>query len=245
MLTLIVPYYRNPRMLERQLQEWELYPPELQIVVVDDGSPEPAGEVLRKANVLLHERLRLFRIKVDIPWNRGGARNLGAHVAQTQWIVHIDIDHVLPAESAWRLLDFEAKEDAWYRFPRWRKGRADATRRKDRIPPEQEFGEIHPHVDSYLCTRELYWRVGGYDEDYSGCLGGGNPFLKQLTAAAELRILPADIHLHVYTRTEVSDASDLTLSRDSAEYTRRRRMKEMSGRTKPVNPLRFPWEREL
>lgn len=247
MVSVIVPYYRNPAMLKVHLSLWASYPADvrgiMRLIVVDDGSPEPAATVIGESGFT---DLQLYRIQEDIPWNRGGARNLGSHVATTDWLLHMDIDHVLPLESARALVESQLlrdHRDQWFRFRRYRYGRADETRKKDSIPPECEFGEIKPHVDSYLCERELYWRVGGYDEDYSGCLGGGNPFLKQLEVAAPHEVLP--IPLHVFTRSAVPDASDCTLSRDKAEYTRRRRMKESSGRTKAINPLRFTWKRVL
>lgn len=246
MITIIVPYYRNPLMLAEQISVWNLYPEGYRFVVVDDGSPEPAVDVITQgATTQTLERLELYRVGVDIPWNRGGARNLGAHVATTPWIIHLDIDHVLPPPCAVELLSFRADPRRWYRFPRHRKGKADATRKKDKIASDVVFGRIHPHVDSYLCTRELYWKVGGYDEDYSGCLGGGNPFLKQLEVAAGVEMMPEEIHLHVYTRHAIADASDTTLSRSPEEYSRRRREKERAGRTRAVNPLRFEWSRVL
>jgi Glycosyltransferases involved in cell wall biogenesis len=248
-ISIIVPYYRNPYMLKEQISVWDSYLAARKgftFIVVDDGSPEKAEDIVRKhASYELMKRLRLYRIGVDIPWNRGGARNLGAHVADTKYIMHIDIDHVLPASCAQNLLEFSPAEGNWYRFERYRNGRADATRKKDQIPTDMPFGKIHPHVDSFICTKDLFWMVGGYDEDYSGCLGGGNPFLAHLTKAAPVDIMPPGIHLHVYTRDAVPDASDITLSRDSSEYSRRKKEKERAGRTKPVNPLRFPWERVL
>jgi glycosyltransferase involved in cell wall biosynthesis len=100
-LTLIVPFYRNVKMLERQVQEWNLYPPGLEVVCIDDGSPEPAAPILDEGLAAgMRNHVRLYRIDVDIPWNRGGARNLGANKAATDWIVQVDIDHVLPADAA-------------------------------------------------------------------------------------------------------------------------------------------------
>lgn len=243
LLTLIVPYYRNVDMLRRQLAEWRKYPQEIAIVVVDDGSPEAAFEVLRDAGNLL----RLYRVGRDIPWNRGGARNLGTQAAETEWIMHVDIDHVLHASDARALVTkhWPPNHEHWYRFRRFRVGRADATRRKDTIPDDAEFGEVKPHGDSYLCRRELYWSVGGYDEDYSGCLGGGSPFLQQLERAAPARMFHDDVPLHVYTRDRIADASDVSLSRDTTEYSRRRKDKERRGDTKAQNPMRFQWERVL
>lgn len=235
--TLIVPYYRNAAMLARQAEEWAQYPSAVQVIVVDDGSPEPAEPIVRGS------RAQVYRIGVDIPWNRGGARNLGATVARTDWIVHVDIDHLLPAASADRLLHFKPHPGAWYRFPRWRVGAADETRMKDKVPREETFAQIHPHIDSYLIERSHFWRVGGYDEDYSGCLGGGTPFLKSVEKRTPVSMLPDHVPLHVFTRDAVPDASDFSLSRETGEFTRRRKDKERRGDTTPQRPLRFPWER--
>ena len=236
--TLIVPYYRNPEMLWHQAMVWAGYPPEIEVIVVDDGSPEPAAAVLPPDC-----RAALYRIETDIPWNRNGARNLGAHVAATPWILQTDIDHLLPVESAkWLAETFTADPACWYRFARFRRGRADATRRKDALPDDAEFGEVKPHVDSYLCRRDLYWRIGGYDEDYSGHLGGSAPFLAKLAAAARCHLLGL-APLHVVTRPAVPDASDTTLSRDRGPYEALRAQKRAAGDPDAQNPLRFPWHK--
>lgn len=242
--TLIVPFYRNAEMLAEQLRAWNDYPRGIAVVVVDDGSPEPALPV-----VIEHAapglNVRLYRISVDIPWNREGARNLGASVADSDWLVHVDIDHVLPPKAAANLLAFTPRPGACYRFPRWRCGRADETRRKDHIPDAMEFGRIHPHVDSYLIERALYWDVGGYDEDFSGCLGGGSDFLRRVEARGSIELLPDEICLHVYTRHRIADASDRTLSRDTTEGKRRARRKLARGGDKPTSHVRFQWTRQL
>ena len=243
--TLIVPFYRNVEMLKEHIRHWEEYPDEVKLVLVDDGSPETAESILLEhASPELLRRVRLFRVEVDIPWNRGGARNLGATVADTHWIMHIDIDHVLPAECAKALLKSEVSVKRWYRFERFRIGKADETRRKDfrknGLPDDADYGKIHPHVDSYLCTRRAYWDIGGYDEDYSGCLGGGNPFLYALEKSLSVEMAPVG-HLLVYTRSMIKDGSDWALSRDPAEFSKRRHEKERTRDTIPHDPLRFPW----
>jgi hypothetical protein len=239
--TLIVPFYRNVSMLRHQLQAWEQYPAEVSFVLVDDGSPEPAADVVKAhASDLLKRRIGLYRIGVDVPWNRGGARNLGTQQAPTDWIVHVDIDHLLPAAFARQLLDFDADPARWYRFERFRVGRADDTRKKDKIADDVEFGKIHPHIDSYLCRRDLYWQAGGYNEDFSGCLGGGTDFLKRMEKLAAPELVPAPIHLLVFTRSVAPDASDHTLSRDRTHGKALQR--KIAGR-KPTSHIRFPWER--
>jgi glycosyltransferase involved in cell wall biosynthesis len=238
--SLIVPFYRNVQMLRHQISAWEDYPKEIQIILVDDGSPEPASEILlTHATPELLERVSLYRIGVDIPWNRGGARNLGTKEATTDWVVHVDIDHLLPAEFARLMLEQKPDPRRWYRFERFRVGKADETRRKDKIGDDVEFGKIHPHIDSYLCTRDLYWKAGGYNEDFSGCLGGGSPFLAELERVGGKPLMVPAAHLLVYTRSVASDASDHTLSRERGEFSRRKAT--MRGKYRGHNPIRFPW----
>lgn len=245
MITVVVPYYRQPLMLKAQLETWARYDDEartrLKFIVVDDGSPEPAEPIIRESGL----EVDLYRIDKDIPWNRGGARNLGSKMCDTEWLVHLDTDHVLPPDAAKALVEFEPDPDYWYRFPRWRVGAADETRRKDDLPTDCVFGEIKPHIDSYLCRTSHYWRVGGYDEDYSGILGGGSPFLAQLSQAAPMAMLPKPICLHVHTRHSVPDASISTLSRDTSKYAALRKQKEAAKKTRPTNPIRFEWSRVL
>jgi hypothetical protein len=236
--TLIVPYYDNPAMLRRQAEEWARYPESVRVIVVDDGSPgHPAVDV-----VPADSRAAIYRVGVDIPWNRNGARNLGAAVAKTNWILHTDVDHVLPTSSAEKLVMRELDPDRWYRFERWRVGRADETRKKDPIPADKELGQVKPHNDSFICTLGLYWRAGGYDEDFSGSLGGSAPFLGWMKKlAGDAAVLP--IPLFVHTRNAVADASESVLSRDRSRFERLRREKRKAGDPRPTDHVRFPWRR--
>lgn len=234
MFSLIVSYYSAPQMLRRQLDEAKDYPDSLKVIVIDDGSPVKAQSVFEKG-----DRASLYRITQDVAWNRGMARNLGAYVSETPWIIQVDIDHVLPAECADRLVTHLVTPGFWYRFPRFRVGKADFTRKKDAIPENQEFGQIHPHIDSYLIEKHRYWP--GYDERYAGVLGGGVPFLTDLTARmGEPHILPEDIHLNVYTSDKIKDASVKSLSRDPIHYQKRR--EELAG-TRSTSILNYQWER--
>lgn len=248
--TLIIPYYRNPLMLRRQLLELDMYPAEWRVIIVDDGSPEPAEDVLREwwlpyANHSAQMRLSLYRINVDIPWNREGARNLASQECNTEWMVHVDIDHVLPAECAAALLKHPWEDRAFFRFPRNRVGAADETRKKDRIPTDAPFGAIHPHIDSYLCQKADYWTAGGYNEDFSGILGGGSEFLRRMERTARPRVAPPEIYLNVHTRSSVPDASDLYCSRDMSAVKKLERALREAGSPKPTTWLRFPWYRVL
>jgi hypothetical protein len=256
LITMIVPYYRQPKMLAEQLITWADYSADVRdafrFTVVDDCSPESAHEVL-DLFALNHEPapfvmpcISLYRIDKDVPWNRGMARNLGTKMATTPWVLHVDTDHVLPPASAHLLLKGAPgtlKKDRWFRFERWRMGAADETRKKDKADPKARHVKIHPHIDSYLCTPEAYWRAGGYNEDFSGVLGGGSPFLKEMERAnGEPAVLP--ISLDVYTRDLVPDSSEHTLPRDPEAFKRRKaEIMKARGTLRGHDPIRLPWHK--
>lgn len=252
MISVIVPYYRQRAMLRKHLQTWQEYTQgtrdNFTLIVVDDGSPEPALDVVTEYGPLDFE-IEVYRVTVDIPWNRSMARNLGSEVAKEKWLLHMDTDHIMPRDSAAYLWQGVAagryNPDHWFKFRRFRIGEADFTRNKDLIPRASKFGEIKPHVDSFLCSRAIYWKVGGYDPDYAGCLGGGGSFLRQLKKAGTECMADPTVHLHVYCAGEIPDSSIRSLNRDTSEYGRRRRIKERANNIKVTDPIRYPWERVL
>lgn len=253
LITLAIPYYRQKEMLRKQIETWRQYEQEardaIYIIVVDDGSPEPAEDVIRRSAPNGRGPDALLRIKEDIPWNRGCARNLATQVCTTPWILHADTDHVLPPDSALALVRMHAYLNAkhWYRFRRFRVGAADETRKKDKVNPAATFAEIHPHIDSYLCTPKAYWRAGGYNTRFSGVLGGGSPFLKEMEKANGVPRL-IEFPLHVHTRNSVYDASECTLPRDPEAFARRKRdimAKFGTLRADPLEAVTSPWERVL
>ena len=222
-------------MLATQLRHWMSYPlaakRQCHITVVDDGSPRnPAITVLREASGL---SLDLYRIRENIPWNQHGARNLGAFVAKPlAWLFISDIDIAIGGSALEHLLRHQLDPNCFYTFPR--------RFYRDVIPPKV-------HWNTFLLRRELYWKTGGYDEDYCGTYGGDAPFRDRLSQLAS-RIHLHGVNLIGYTRDVVRDADTLEWSRQGDfqnEYLRRLEHKKANRIEAPCNPLRFTWEKVL
>lgn len=239
-ITLILPYYNQPKMLRVQLRHIMGFPPGLQVIVIDDGSTDQAHLQISD----YFPNISLYRILEDIPWNRNGARNLGATVANTEWILQTDIDHILSTSNATRLINTTLDKSKWYQFARSRIGQADETRRKDALDPNAEEGEIKPHIDSYLITRERFLS-SPYDERYRGFLGGGSPFLARMKRLYGEPELLSDVRLNVFTRHMVPDSSTQGLSRDTSQYKELRRQIQATGDDTPIKPLNFKWQKVL
>lgn len=221
-------------MLAMQIANWNAYDEvtraNVSVVLVDDGSPRnPALPVIQANPCAL--KIALFRIAENIPWNQHGARNLAAKAASKGWLLMTDIDHLLEPAEARKLVDANLHPGVHYVF--------DRVSLPDRAPYKR-------HCNTFLLTRDAYWQTGGYDEDYSGTYGGDGPFLRALAGIAPEK--PARATVVRVPREVLADASTTEWPRTGAlkdAYRARHKAKNKAGREKPVNPLRFTWERLL
>ena len=205
-VTMIYPYYDNPEFLEQQIRRWVNYPKILRsmvkIIVVDDGSPNAPAE-----KVIAHQPysfIRLFRVGVDVRWNWLAARNIGAHHADDGWLLLTDMDHVVDTICLHEVLMGAHREDTIYRFSR----------------REHHGQKIHPHPNSWLMTRAMFWKIGGYDESCSGFYGTDGDYRRRCAATAPIRILRTELERHEYQ----GDSSTLGYKRKQPEDAAVKRM---------------------
>lgn len=246
MLTLVLPYFENPSMLALQFEGWRQWPAKLRrrlrVVLVDDGSERaPAASVARPEGL---PALEIYRVTENRPWHQHGARNLGAHVAPEGWLLLTDMDHVLSAESGAMLL--KAMD----------KGRLDpgTCYMLDRIeadtglPTRNAAGAPKPHPNSFVMTRETYWRIGGYDEFWCRRYGTDAFFRRRAFERAGKGHL--NIPLTRYWRDLVPDASTNGLPRKEGRDPNAAEQVAEAKRARGVAQdyvltLDFPWERVL
>lgn len=237
-LVIVMPYYENPGMLSYHYYEWACWLPSLgnhfQFIIVDDGSPEhPAGNVPRPDDL----NIQIYRVLEDRPWHQHGARNLGAYVAPDDcWMLLTDMDHMLVSYSALALLAILETLDQRKAYMLSRI-EADTL-----LPTLGKDGKPKPHPNSFVMTRDLYWRIGGYDEDFCGIYGTDALFRSRLPLGPTL-----DIPLIRYWRDLVPDASTNGLPRKEGRDPRAKekvmRAKQREGRQGQITVLNFPWER--
>ena len=238
-LTLIMPYYDNPGMLAHQYKVWSRRWPEgvadrVRFIIVDDGSMRsPASGVVRPAGL----DIEIYRVLVDRPWHQHGARNLGAHVAPQGWLLMTDMDHVLEGKPALNLLK------SLPRLPKTRAFMLERIEGDGSGPTRSDKGDLKPHPNSFVMTRQTFWHVGGYDEDYCGVYGTDRLFRGRLPQP--LDVLP--IALTRYWRDLIPDASTTSLPRkegrppDAKKQVERK--KRAAGRENVILTLDFPWQR--
>lgn len=235
-ITVAMPYYRNQGMLRLHLETWAAYPPEvldlLRFIIADDCSPEPAEPVIRAAR--FDGDMSLFRVEVDRPWAWDCARNIAMHHAPDGWCLLTDIDHLLTAENAARLVYTPLKPGRFY------------TPGRRRAVDGQPY---KPHPNSFVIERSLFWEAGGYDEDFTGHYGKDSVWNRQLDLVGQRREWP-ELELLLYGREVLPDASTSTLGRKGSEYDVAldpvlSKRKKMAHLVKPTSHMRLPFHRVL
>jgi hypothetical protein len=241
MLTLVVPYYDNGQMLRAQYANWRTWPSKhrnaLKVIIVDDGSPNsPAANVPRPYGL---PELEIYRVQEDRPWWQNGARNIGAHEAPEGWMLLTDMDHMLEAEAAGMLFKRLAKLDPQTAYM------LDRVEADTGLPTLGRDGNPKPHPNSFVITREMFWRAGGYDERTAGNYGTDRIWRDRLYSFAKHGHL--DIPLTRFWRELVSDASTTNLPRkEGRDPNARKRMMEIIAAA-PNDRLRLSqaWQRVL
>ncbi len=137
----------------------------IELIVVDDGSPEPVAELVAGVD---DERLRVVRIAHG---GEAAARNAGIAAARGELIRFVDCDDVLAADSCARLVAFNGGRpdiiaygdtmhcDAALR-PIWRM----SERRRGHVLEDALTGNFNVRVFSMLFPRPVVQAAGGWDE---------------------------------------------------------------------------------
>jgi glycosyltransferase involved in cell wall biosynthesis len=218
----------NQGMLDRQIDCIAALPKRLrnimEMIVVDDGSPDAPQPSFRSPGC----PLRIYRIGIDIKWNQDAARNIAAHEARARWLLLTDIDHLVPHNTWAALESMKLQKEYVYKFGKRMTLEADG--------PKPKVTEYKPHPNSWLMTRGMYWRIGGYDERFAGNYGTDADFRDRI--AAKVSIVPLALDIWRVPRETIPDASTRTLKRkDPAEGNEIRRIKNMRAMLEDQSPL--------
>lgn len=221
-----MPYYDNEAMLICHIATWQSYPKHIRdimrFIIVDDGSPnKPAKEAIGKTDL----NLKLFRVDLDIPWNQHGARNLGMKHVDTNWAFMTDMDAVLTTDNLQKLLELDKDPNKTYTVERLKM-------------PDKETYKYHPNT--FLMTKETFWKVNGYDTNYCGTYGGDGIFKRDIEKVSTIKHLD-NVFIHYYPRGYFRDSGTNTLERTGFFKDQYRKLLNSRDLRKGWDPVPFPW----
>jgi hypothetical protein len=211
-------------MLKKHYTAWSQHPKNMfKYIIVDDCSPRVVSE---KCNI---DSVSIYRVKQDIPWNIAGARNLGFHVASTDWVLGADVDHIVTTEAAEKLHSLDlSKPNRAYTFRRISK---------------KDGYEGCPAIINILMNKKKFFEIGGYDEDFSGNYGREETFFRRCLRKHSIEVIQCD---HIVLDWYPKHGATSGLKRDKTVNSEifNKKMSELNdGTYKNGLILRFAWEK--
>lgn len=233
-LTLVFPYYNSSNMIPIQVEYWNSYSQSskdrIKIIVVDDGSTESQKLTKHLDINNVNVEIELYEILDHIDWNECGANNLGIAMADTPWVFRCDIDYLIPPHVLDTVLTMNPSEEYVYTFMMkfW-----DGPNQ----PTAPENTKCGPNI--FLVKKNIFWKVGGYDEDFAGIYGSDMIFRWKLHQVAKEKVLS-----HLFLEA-VYSGSTHELSRDATKAYELCEKKKSGAIPLSQDCLRFRWRRTL
>lgn len=175
-ITVVIPTYNREDLISRSIdsiiaQESE----ECKILVVDDCSTDGTGRIIHTYEEKYGDRVKYYRL--DKNSGPAAARNMGARLAETEWIAFNDSDDVwhkdkLKKQAAY--YESHSDVDLIYSGYRGYHESGEISTTPDRDLPYELEGYIYSSLlvrnsigaPTVLVKRDSFIEAGGFDEEY-------------------------------------------------------------------------------
>jgi hypothetical protein len=149
-----------------------------------------------------------------------------------------DMDHIVPEDTI-RVMYKTLKPGRAYR--------PDRLTLPGPVPMLDKEGKRKRHPNTWVMEKETYWKVGGYDEFFSGQYGFDGVFHSRVAEHAQVIEHPA--HIIRVPRDVVPDASTdnkaRKLARPQGFHKMMRKQKDESPSRGKILTMQFTWERQI
>jgi GT2 family glycosyltransferase len=215
------------RFIQKNYVPLKLSHPEMKLIIVDDGSVvQPAIDVIQEIG---DPDIQLYKVVDDLGFNSHGARNLAMKVTDKDWNLMIDLDVIVQPRLINTIRNIAKDVDTAYYC-----SIIDRIRGK-------KYHSLR-FINHLLIHRELFWRIGGYDEEFVGYYHGDGEFIESLGRVGNL-ILSLDLEIDIIEfmnrKPSEHDKSELEPIEDMVY----KRIVEKRFSEKPS--INFKWVREL
>jgi len=197
-ISYVVPIYNEQEDLtafHNLIKTYSSYSPSIlkhiHFIFVDDHSPIPAS--IPKDCKLNYT---LARITTDIKWNQGGARNLGVHLSRSIKLILTDLDVTFTEEGFKHLINYHTPDNI-YTFNRISDG-----------------VQIHPHFNTFFCSKSTYFKSCGVDEEFCGHYGHEDLFFLDMQRRLGTKVIRFKRFPVLHTEHKLSNKPQHNLIRD-------------------------------
>lgn len=171
MLSIIIPILNSHEIVRRQLLHFDKIgiPDNVEVILVDDGSTPPIEAKSRPWLTIIHTND--FR-----DWTWAVARNAGAKIANGEYFLMTDLDHIITREIIDVVLSFNGDFMRFNREFAVLDEEGNLTQDPDIL---ESYGwnkkrmatrgfKFTPHRNQFAIYKDLYWKMGGFREDRIG-----------------------------------------------------------------------------
>ena len=163
-LSIVVPVLNSHEVVRRQLLYYERIglDADTELILVDDGS-DPPIENTSRLQVTIH------RTNDKRPWTWALARNAGARIAQGEYLLMYDLDHIVPGFAINFIRQFTGLKVQFVREFGVLDEFGNLTQDRGVLEryglPKFKGLKLGPLPNNFAMKRELFWELGGYRED--------------------------------------------------------------------------------
>jgi len=150
MISCIIPVYHNEKALMHSLEAVKKIKQITETILVFDGykPPSPFDDIMWNA----YQGTKVIANYPDIKWGCSRAKNIGAINASREWFFFLDVDHRPVPE--WLAANVQRLSRVAVNFCR-----------------RDYKGETRYPVQTVIVHRDLFFKVGGFDERFDGHYG--------------------------------------------------------------------------
>jgi predicted glycosyltransferase involved in capsule biosynthesis len=181
-VSIITAHFNSPEIARRQILHYnKLYLPEdVEVIFIDDGSDPSKDPKTVISDIEKNFKFYLYYTGDTRPWTQPAARNYGARLAEGDYLICTDLDHIISREVIEVARNTHAHVVRFKREVGVLDENGDFTQDADVLlqwgllekhlrdrngKPKLKIG---PHGNSYIFKRQLYLDLGGVDERYVG-----------------------------------------------------------------------------
>ncbi len=186
-VSVVIAILNSHRIVKRQLRNFRnmKLPDDVEIIFMDDGSNPPLKQSIGDGGV---KNLYIYPTGDFRPWTQGLARNLGAKIAQGEYLFFTDIDHVLTRDAIMAVREFAGDKMVFPRHFGILDARGNITQdlnvlfkfgfNRSRYRRRRLEGGFH--TNTFAMKKSLFVQLDGFNPKFcESCFHVGGKFMSE------------------------------------------------------------------